>query len=287
MLACPGVPIVLATVSLVAGADPEARVLGRPVCTWLGVRVSGEDGFLPEPGQVSPPNPGAERGRRQRGVRATRAPAMALAAQSGSGLALQGWLRQDEGRDHLGCGRVPETRPKPLRGCFPQTCTGHTSWSRARATVEGMRGGWQGARGATCPLLRWSVAAHAFLCRFWNLLTRYLPTHSICSLPFVTSFCLGLGTRRVCYGQVCGSPCWVTGGTGLPFLRDSGPHLGEVVAAWASVRGRGQLCSVPCSCPRPAFLSRRRRWGPGTTQAPSNSSPCLERTGWKRASRAG
>ncbi|XP_004860908.1 cytosolic endo-beta-N-acetylglucosaminidase isoform X2 [Heterocephalus glaber] len=37
--------------------------------------------------------------------------------------------------------------------------------------------------------------------RFWNLLERYLPTHSICSLPFVTSFCLGMGTRRVCYGQ--------------------------------------------------------------------------------------
>ncbi|XP_036853109.2 cytosolic endo-beta-N-acetylglucosaminidase isoform X2 [Manis javanica] len=37
--------------------------------------------------------------------------------------------------------------------------------------------------------------------RFWNLLEHYLPTHSICSLPFVTSFCLGMGTRRVCYGQ--------------------------------------------------------------------------------------
>uniref|UniRef100_A0A673VMF9 Cytosolic endo-beta-N-acetylglucosaminidase n=1 Tax=Suricata suricatta TaxID=37032 RepID=A0A673VMF9_SURSU len=37
--------------------------------------------------------------------------------------------------------------------------------------------------------------------KFWGLLGRYLPTHSICSLPFVTSFCLGLGTRRVCYGQ--------------------------------------------------------------------------------------
>uniref|UniRef100_A0A8C4PHX4 Cytosolic endo-beta-N-acetylglucosaminidase n=1 Tax=Equus asinus asinus TaxID=83772 RepID=A0A8C4PHX4_EQUAS len=37
--------------------------------------------------------------------------------------------------------------------------------------------------------------------KFWSLLERYLPTHSICSLPFVTSFCLGMGTRRVCYGQ--------------------------------------------------------------------------------------
>ncbi|XP_039082483.1 cytosolic endo-beta-N-acetylglucosaminidase isoform X2 [Hyaena hyaena] len=37
--------------------------------------------------------------------------------------------------------------------------------------------------------------------KFWGLLARYLPTHSICSLPFVTSFCLGMGTRRVCYGQ--------------------------------------------------------------------------------------
>uniref|UniRef100_A0A8C9JFA1 Endo-beta-N-acetylglucosaminidase n=1 Tax=Panthera tigris altaica TaxID=74533 RepID=A0A8C9JFA1_PANTA len=37
--------------------------------------------------------------------------------------------------------------------------------------------------------------------KFWGLLGRYLPPHSICSLPFVTSFCLGMGTRRVCYGQ--------------------------------------------------------------------------------------
>ncbi|XP_059003609.1 cytosolic endo-beta-N-acetylglucosaminidase isoform X2 [Mustela lutreola] len=37
--------------------------------------------------------------------------------------------------------------------------------------------------------------------KFWALLERYLPTHSICSLPFVTSFCLGMGTRRVHYGQ--------------------------------------------------------------------------------------
>ncbi|KAG8507489.1 Cytosolic endo-beta-N-acetylglucosaminidase [Galemys pyrenaicus] len=37
--------------------------------------------------------------------------------------------------------------------------------------------------------------------RFWSLLAPYLPTHSICSLPFVTSFCLGMGTRRVCHGQ--------------------------------------------------------------------------------------
>ncbi|XP_074199939.1 cytosolic endo-beta-N-acetylglucosaminidase isoform X5 [Camelus bactrianus] len=37
--------------------------------------------------------------------------------------------------------------------------------------------------------------------KFWSLLEHYLPTHSICSLPFVTSFCLGMGTRRVCYGQ--------------------------------------------------------------------------------------
>ncbi|XP_003786609.1 cytosolic endo-beta-N-acetylglucosaminidase [Otolemur garnettii] len=37
--------------------------------------------------------------------------------------------------------------------------------------------------------------------KFWSLLERHLPTHSICSLPFVTSFSLGMGTRRVCYGQ--------------------------------------------------------------------------------------
>ncbi|XP_006145755.1 cytosolic endo-beta-N-acetylglucosaminidase isoform X2 [Tupaia chinensis] len=37
--------------------------------------------------------------------------------------------------------------------------------------------------------------------KFWSLLERYLAPHSTCSLPFVTSFCLGMGTRRVCYGQ--------------------------------------------------------------------------------------
>ncbi|XP_074081115.1 cytosolic endo-beta-N-acetylglucosaminidase isoform X2 [Macrotis lagotis] len=37
--------------------------------------------------------------------------------------------------------------------------------------------------------------------RFWSLLEQYLPTHSICSLPFVTSFCLGVGTRRFSCGQ--------------------------------------------------------------------------------------
>ncbi|XP_007958023.1 cytosolic endo-beta-N-acetylglucosaminidase [Orycteropus afer afer] len=44
--------------------------------------------------------------------------------------------------------------------------------------------------------------------KFWGLLGRYLPTHSICSLPFVTSFCLGLGTRRVCYGQEAAAGPW-------------------------------------------------------------------------------
>ncbi|XP_075418425.1 cytosolic endo-beta-N-acetylglucosaminidase [Tenrec ecaudatus] len=44
--------------------------------------------------------------------------------------------------------------------------------------------------------------------RFWSLLERYLPTHSLCSLPFVTSFCLGLGTRRVCYGQEVDAGPW-------------------------------------------------------------------------------
>ncbi|XP_008046496.1 cytosolic endo-beta-N-acetylglucosaminidase [Carlito syrichta] len=37
--------------------------------------------------------------------------------------------------------------------------------------------------------------------KFWRLLERHLPTHSICALPFVTTFCLGMGTRRVYYGQ--------------------------------------------------------------------------------------
>ncbi|XP_005884376.1 PREDICTED: cytosolic endo-beta-N-acetylglucosaminidase [Myotis brandtii] len=57
------------------------------------------------------------------------------------------------------------------------------------------------AQGRRAPSTRDFSCPPAFLCRFWSLLTHYLPTHSICSLPFVTSFCLGMGTRRVCYGQ--------------------------------------------------------------------------------------
>lgn len=64
---------------------------------------------------------------------------------------------------------------------------------------------WEGCRGLE--LQRVTLGSpRPFPCRFWALLERYLPTHSICSLPFVTSFCLGMGTRRVCYGQVRGLP---------------------------------------------------------------------------------
>lgn len=51
---CPDEPRTsLTAVSPVAGADPEARLLGGPVCAWLGVRVFGEGRLPPEPGQVS------------------------------------------------------------------------------------------------------------------------------------------------------------------------------------------------------------------------------------------
>ncbi|KFO35674.1 Cytosolic endo-beta-N-acetylglucosaminidase, partial [Fukomys damarensis] len=58
--------------------------------------------------------------------------------------------------------------------------------------------------------------------RFWKLLERYLPTHSICSLPFVTSFCLGMGTRRVCYGQEQAVGPWYH-----PSAQETQPLFGE------------------------------------------------------------
>ncbi|XP_069055786.1 cytosolic endo-beta-N-acetylglucosaminidase [Pleurodeles waltl] len=37
--------------------------------------------------------------------------------------------------------------------------------------------------------------------KFWGILEQYLPTHSLCSLPLITSFCLGFGKRRFSYGK--------------------------------------------------------------------------------------
>ncbi|XP_030064480.1 cytosolic endo-beta-N-acetylglucosaminidase [Microcaecilia unicolor] len=37
--------------------------------------------------------------------------------------------------------------------------------------------------------------------KFWSLLQKYLPIHSICTLPLVTSFCIGCGNKRFSYGK--------------------------------------------------------------------------------------
>nr|XP_033816155.1 cytosolic endo-beta-N-acetylglucosaminidase [Geotrypetes seraphini] len=37
--------------------------------------------------------------------------------------------------------------------------------------------------------------------KFWSLLEKYLPSHSICTLPLVTSFCIGCGNKRFSYGK--------------------------------------------------------------------------------------
>lgn len=79
------------------------------------------------------------------------------------------------------------------------------------------------------------LSLHAFPHRFWSLLERYLPTHSICSLPFVTSFCLGMGTRRVCYGQVRGSRAGWPGARGFRMCRMLAkglPSLSSLVLTW-------------------------------------------------------
>lgn len=130
--------------------------------------------------------------------------------------------------------------------------------------------------GACCKVLLTGLSCPCLcLGRFWSLLQRFLPTHSICSLPFVTSFCLGMGTRRVCYGQVCG-PCaeWTPWGGALP------PRL-----LWPSRAGgscgwewSGDGC-LPHAAPSYLCPScRSRPWGPGTTRVPRRCSPCLVNT---------
>ncbi|XP_075435866.1 cytosolic endo-beta-N-acetylglucosaminidase [Ascaphus truei] len=37
--------------------------------------------------------------------------------------------------------------------------------------------------------------------KFWALLERHLPTHSLCALPVSSSFCLGFGKKRFSYGE--------------------------------------------------------------------------------------
>ncbi|XP_069511317.1 cytosolic endo-beta-N-acetylglucosaminidase [Ambystoma mexicanum] len=44
--------------------------------------------------------------------------------------------------------------------------------------------------------------------KFWSLLEEHLPTHSFCSLPITTSFCLGFGQRRFSYGKEVDVGAW-------------------------------------------------------------------------------
>ncbi|XP_053562311.1 cytosolic endo-beta-N-acetylglucosaminidase [Bombina bombina] len=37
--------------------------------------------------------------------------------------------------------------------------------------------------------------------KFWSLLENYLPSHSLCSLPLCSSFCVGRGNKRFSYGE--------------------------------------------------------------------------------------
>ncbi|XP_072339501.1 cytosolic endo-beta-N-acetylglucosaminidase [Scyliorhinus torazame] len=45
--------------------------------------------------------------------------------------------------------------------------------------------------------------------KFWNLLTEYLPIHSICTLPFATSFCQGFGKNLYRNGKVEAPGNWL------------------------------------------------------------------------------
>ncbi|XP_048466860.1 cytosolic endo-beta-N-acetylglucosaminidase [Rhincodon typus] len=45
--------------------------------------------------------------------------------------------------------------------------------------------------------------------KFWNLLTGYLPSHSICTLPFATSFCQGFGMNLYRNGKVEVTGSWL------------------------------------------------------------------------------
>ncbi|XP_067860277.1 cytosolic endo-beta-N-acetylglucosaminidase isoform X2 [Heptranchias perlo] len=44
--------------------------------------------------------------------------------------------------------------------------------------------------------------------KFWNLLIEYLPIHSICTLPFATSFCQGFGKNLYRNGKVEATGSW-------------------------------------------------------------------------------
>ncbi|KAF6093556.1 endo-beta-N-acetylglucosaminidase [Phyllostomus discolor] len=74
--------------------------------------------------------------------------------------------------------------------------------------------------------------------RFWGLLAPYLPTHSICCLPFVTSFCPGMGTRRVRYGQEEAVGPWYHPGAQEPQPLFGERRLEEDPRGWV----RTQLC---------------------------------------------
>lgn len=209
----------------------------------------GEEGFLPEPGQVSPARP-----RQGLGVGRVGAPSVSLVSQGSSDLALHGPFQGTWGGVRGSAGEKPailaasrrEGPGDPLSrkdGGWELWGEGHPRRPASPTYSAGEPCSlWEGCRGLK--LQRVTLGSPCpFPCRFWALLERYLPTHSICSLPFVTSFCLGMGTRRVCYGQVCGLPGGAASRhTGCPpSLSLVSPGRGGGLGAWEGWR--------PCCSP--------------------------------------
>ncbi|NWX98532.1 ENASE acetylglucosaminidase, partial [Nothoprocta ornata] len=69
--------------------------------------------------------------------------------------------------------------------------------------------------------------------KFWALLAEHLPTHSICTLPFGTSFGLGMGTALFANGKVAARPRGAgRGGSLLPAPARSALPQEEEVGPW-------------------------------------------------------
>lgn len=259
----------LAAVSPVAGADPDAWLLSGPVRAWLGVRVFGEEGFLPEPGQVSPAWPGAW-------ARGSEGPRWLLwLLQVVQALLRRGWVRQDGGVQPPGLlprqGALGTRLPADVH--LPQVCVwggAATQEGSAPSSEDGVPGRW-----GPCPR-DLSRCLCAFVSPQVLGFADELPAYAQHLLFALCHFLLlGLGDSQ----SLLRPGVWA-GGPGAAGLLTA-PRRGKGAAfpprpGASGSAGGTAVALLPLSS---AFPSRRRRWGPGTTQAPRRCSRCSERAG--------